>query len=156
MLAAQRVLQYIKGTLGQGIYFLAESDFQLKAFCDTDWAGCPDTRKSLIGYCVFLGNSLISWRSKKQTVVSRSSAEVEYRAMVSTCCEITWLFYLLEDFKIEHTKVALMYCDNKATLHIAANPMFHERTKHIEVDCHLIREKIQVGMIKTFHVRTNP
>ena len=75
--------------------------------------------------------------------------------MVSTYCEITWLFYLLEDFKIEHTKAALMYCDNKAELHITANPMFHERTKHIEVDCHLIRKKIQVGMIQTFHVRTN-
>ena len=142
MLAAQRVLQYIKGTLGQWIYFLVESDFQLKAFCDTDWAGCPDTRKSLIGYCVFLGNSLISWRS------------AEYRAMVSTCCEITWLFYLLEDFKIEHTKAALMYCDNKAALHIAANPVFHERTKHIEVDCHLIREKIQVGNLQLADVFT--
>ena len=83
MLATQRVLQYIKGTLGQGIYFLADPDFQLKAFYD------PDTRKSLIDYCVFLVNSLISWRLKKQAMVSRSSAEVEYRAMASTCYEIT-------------------------------------------------------------------
>ena len=86
-------------------------------------------------------------------MVSRSSAKVKYRAMASTCYETTWLFYLLKHFKIQHTMAALMYCDNKAALHIAENPMFHERTKHIEVDCHLIREKIQVGMIKTFHVR---
>ena len=75
--------------------------------------------------------------------------------MASTCYEITWLFYLHEDFRIKHSKATLLHCDNNATLHIAANPMFHEKTKYIEVDCHLIREKIQVGMIKIFHVRTN-
>ena len=75
--------------------------------------------------------------------------------MASTCCEITWLFFLFEDFIIQHSKAALLYCDNKAALHIAANPVFHERTKYIKVDCHLIREKIQAGMIKTFHVKTD-
>ena len=92
---------------------------------------------------------------KKQNIVSRSSTEAEYKSMASTCCEITWLFYLHEDFRIEHSKATLLHCDNNGTLHIAANPMFHEKTKLIEVDCHLIREKIQVGMIKTFHVSTN-
>ena len=153
MLVAQKILQQIKSTPGQGIYFLANSDFQLKAFCDTNWVGCPNTRKSLTDYCIFLGNSLISWRSKKQTIVSRFSAEVEYCSMATTCCEITWLFQLLEDFETQHHKAALLYCDNKAALHIAANPVFHERTKHIKVDCHLIRKKkIQVGLIKTFHI----
>lgn len=109
----------------------------------------------MTGYWVFLGDNLISWRSKKQNAVSRSLAEVEYRSMASTCCEITWLFYLLEDFRIQNSKTTLLCCENKVALHIAANPKFHERTKHIEVDCHLIREKIQPSMIKTFHVKTN-
>ena len=141
MLVAQRILQQIKSTPGQGIYFPANSDFRLKAFCDDDWVGCPNTRKSLTDYCVFLGNSLISWRSKKQTIVSIFFAEVEYCSIATTCCEITWLFQLLEYFKTQHHKAALLYCDNKAALHIAANPVFHERTKNIKVDCHLIRKK---------------
>lgn len=89
MRVATRILQYLKGTLGQGVFFPVESDLQLKAVCDADWASCPDTRKSLTGYCVFLGDSLVSWRSKKQDVVSRSSAEVEYRSMATIACEVT-------------------------------------------------------------------
>ena len=102
MQAANRILQYIKGTPGQGVFFPCDLDLQLKAYCDADWASCPDTRKSLIGYCVFLGDSLISWRSKKQSMVSRSSAEAEYRSMATTTCEVTWLLYLLKDLHVQH------------------------------------------------------
>ena len=140
MLVAVRVLQYIKGTLKQGLFFSAKLDFKLKAFCDADLASCLNTRKSLTRYCEFLGENLISWRSKNQNTVSRPLAKAEYRSMASTCCEITRFFYLLEDFRIKHSKAALLYYENKATLHITANHVFHERTKHIEVDCHLIRE----------------
>ena len=97
MKVATRIMQYIKGTPGQGVFFTIKSDLQLKAYCDADWAGCPDTRKSLIGYYVFLGDALISWRLKKQTMVSRSSAEAEYRSMATTTCEVTWLLFLLRD-----------------------------------------------------------
>lgn len=98
----------------------------------------------------FLGNALVSWRSKKQYIVSRFSTEAEYRSMATTTCGIIQLLYLLKDLHVLHDKPALIYCDNQAALHIAVNKVFHERTKHIEVDCHIVRSKIQDGTIKTY------
>jgi len=152
MEAALRVLRYLKNSLGQGLFFPSHNDLSLRAFSDSDWAGCPISRRSTMGYCVFLGSSLISWWTKRQKTVSLSSAKAEYRAMTGTCCELSWLRSLLTDLRVLHPKPALLYCDNTVALHIAANPVFHERTRHIEMDCHFIRDKIQDGSIKTKHV----
>ena len=100
MLAVNRILQYIKGTFGRGLFFSSNSDLQEKAFCVADWLGCPDTRKSLRGYSVFLGDSLISWRSKKQSTVFVSYTEARYRAMATTTCEIVWILQLLRDLRV--------------------------------------------------------
>ena len=152
MKATTRILQYFKGTPGQGVFFPIELDLQLKALCDADQAGYPNTRKSLIVYCVFLGDSLISWRSKKQDIVSKSSAEAEYISMATTTCEVTWLLYLLRDLHIPHEGPVLLYCDNQVAIHIAANPIFHERSKHIEADCHIVGNSVLDGTIKMFYV----
>lgn len=150
--ATHCVLRYLKQTPGQGILFQSHGELQLKGYCDVDWASCPTTRRSVTGFCVFLGGAPISWKSKKQSVVSRSSAKSEYRSMASLTCELVWLKQLLCDLQVLHLQPTLLYYDNQAALHIAANPIFHERTKHIEIDCHTVREKIQSGLIKTTYV----
>lgn len=153
--AALRVVRYLKSCPGQGIMLTADSDLKLSAYCDSDHAACPLTRRSLTGYVVLLGGSPIAWKTKKQKTVSLSSAEAEYRSMRHTTCELKWNHELLSCFGITHDGPISLFCDSQAALHIAANPVFHERTKHIEVDCHFVRDAIQAGLIATFKVHTS-
>ncbi|RVW83549.1 Retrovirus-related Pol polyprotein from transposon RE2 [Vitis vinifera] len=152
--AALRVVRYLKGTPGQGILLHADSDLSLQGWCDSDWAACPVTRRSLSGWLVFLGQSPISWKTKKQHTVSRSSAEVEYRAMAAVTCELKWLKGLLLSLGVHHPKAIKLFCDSQSALHMAKNPVFHERTKHIEVDCHFVRDAITDGLIAPSYVPT--
>ncbi|XP_073024264.1 secreted RxLR effector protein 161-like [Primulina eburnea] len=107
--AAMNVLKYIKGTVGQGLLYKTGSDLNLKLFSDADWATCSDTRRSVTGFCVFLGDFLISWRSKKQQTVSKSSAEAEYRSMASSTCEILWIMSLIKDLGVVCNGSAVLF-----------------------------------------------
>ncbi|XP_019433075.1 PREDICTED: uncharacterized protein LOC109339972 [Lupinus angustifolius] len=153
--AMTRVLRYIKGTHGQGLLLLKTSSIHIKGYNDSDWATCPDTRKSIYGFCMFLCDSLVSWKSKKQNTVSRSSSEAEYRALAIASCEFQWLTYLLEDLCVPFKTHAILYCNNNYARHIATNSVFHERTKHIEIDCHVVRERIQSKLFHLLPINTS-
>ena len=150
--ALVRILRYLKGTLFHGLHYSPHSSLQLHAFSDADWAGDPTDRRSTTGFCFFLGTSLISWRSKKQTLVARSSTEAEYRALANTTQELVWLRWLLSDMGVSHSAATNLYCDNQSAIQIAHNDVFHDRTKHIEIDCHFIRQHVTSGHVRLLFV----
>jgi hypothetical protein len=152
--AALRVVRFLKGNPGQGIFFGSKSDLKLHGWCDSDWASCPLTRRSVTGWIVQLGDSPISWKTKKQHIVSRSSAEAEYRSMATTTCELKWLKGILSNLGVVHDEPMIIHCDSQAAIHIAKNPVFHERTKHIEVDCHFVRNEVLKNNIRPIYVST--
>ncbi|KAL2251563.1 UNVERIFIED_CONTAM: Retrovirus-related Pol polyprotein from transposon RE2 [Sesamum indicum] len=131
------------------------NSFALRAFCDADWASCVDSKCSLTGFCVFLGDALVSWKTKKQPTISRSTAEAEYCSLAATVYELRWLSYILAEFDIPLSLPIYLFCDNKAMLHILVNPVFHERTKHIELDCHLVRDAYKEGFISPSFVSSS-
>ncbi|GKE49503.1 retrovirus-related pol polyprotein from transposon TNT 1-94 [Tanacetum coccineum] len=140
-----RVLRYIKLCPGQGLFFPINNPLKLTTYCDSDWASCATTIRSVSGYAIFLGHSLISWQSKKQIVVSRSSTEAEYRALADSTCEISWLKCLLQDLNVIVPTPSLVICDNASIIALAKNPIHHARAKHIEIDCHFVKDKIKQG-----------
>ena len=150
--AVLRILRYLKGTLFHDLFYSAQSPLMLRAFSDTDWAGDPTDRRFTTGYCFLLSSSLISWQSKKQTFVAHSSTEVEYRALADTTSELLWLRWFLKDLGVSTSSATPLYCDNQSVIHITHNDVFHEQTKHIEIDCHFIRYHLVHGALKLFSV----
>jgi hypothetical protein len=148
----KRVLRYVKGTIDFGLHLLAAATPQLIAYTDADWAGCPDTRRSTSGFCVYLGNALVSWSSKRQNTVSRSSAEAEYRGIANAVAECSWLRHLLGELHRDVKQATIVYCDNVSSVYMSKNPVHHRRTKHIELDIHFVREKVALGELRVLHV----
>lgn len=140
----------MKGTISRVLFYPVQPLLKVTGFSYADWASCVMTRRSLTRYCIFLEHSSVSWKTKKQATVSRSSIEVEYRSMAATTCELVWLSYLLQDLKVPDSLPVTLFCDNKSTQQIAANPCFHERTKHL--DCHFTRDKVQDGFLQTAYI----
>ena len=141
-----RIIQYLLDISNCGLFFPTGSSLQLWAYSDADWTGCRDTRKSTIGWCMFLGDSLISWKSKKQDSVSKSSTKLEYCAMFVACSEIIWLCGILAELGFTQTQ--------PTPLHVG-NTIYHEHTKHVEVDCHSIHETYDCRVITLPHVSTS-
>ncbi|GJU86197.1 ribonuclease H-like domain-containing protein [Tanacetum coccineum] len=148
----KRILRYVRGTLDYGLQLFSASTTDLVAFSDADWAGCPTTRHSTSGYCVFLGNNLLSWSSKHQPTLSHSSAEAEYHGVANAVAETCWLRNLLRELHTPLSSATLVYCDNVSAVYLSCNPVQHQRTKHIEIDIHFVRDLVAAGQVRVLHV----
>ena len=154
MVAVKRILRFLKSTPTHNL-FLRPGPLHLVAYCDADWAGDPIDRRSTNGFCVFFGSSPVSWGAKKQPTISRSSTEAEYRCLALTAAELSWLRSLLRDLHIPLCKMPIIWCDNISAISLASNPIYHARTKHLEVDYHYIREKVVNKELAVQYVSTH-
>ncbi|GJW34316.1 ribonuclease H-like domain-containing protein [Tanacetum coccineum] len=150
--ALKRILRYVQGTLELGLHLYDSATTSLVGYTDADWAGCPSTRRSTFGYCVFLGDNLLSWSAKRQHTISRFSAEAEYRGVANVVAETAWLCNLLCELHSPLFTTTLVYCDNVSAVYMSANPVQLQRTKHIEIDIHFVRDMVKAGHVRVLHI----
>ncbi|XP_014660544.1 uncharacterized protein LOC106804287 [Setaria italica] len=149
MALIKRILRYVKGTLSSKLHIGTGPVQSLTAYSDADRAGCLNSRRSTSGFCIYLGDNMVSWSSKSQITVSRSSAEVEYRDVAHAVAECCWLRPLFQELHVPLASATIVYCDNVSTVYMIANSVRHRRTKHIEIDIHFVREKVALGSSST-------
>nr|XP_048323011.1 uncharacterized mitochondrial protein AtMg00810-like [Ziziphus jujuba var. spinosa] len=150
--ACKRVLRYLQGTKTFGLQIRPSCDITISGYIDADWASNVDDRRSIGNYCIFLGQNLVSWSSRKQHVVAYSSTESEYRSLANGAAEVLWLQSLLNELQVELNRVPVIWCDNVGVGYLAKNPLHHQRTKHIEIDVHfvcdtVIQKKLEVRYV---------
>ncbi|KAM6578484.1 hypothetical protein CsatB_030321 [Cannabis sativa] len=138
----KKILRYLSGTIDLGLHLKSASTLTVTGFCDADWASDPDDRRSTSGFCIYLGPNIVSWSSKKQKTVSRSSSEAEYRSLANATADLVWIQALLTEIGIHLQHVPVIWCDNQSAVLMAANPIMHSRTKHIELDLYFVRERV--------------
>jgi hypothetical protein len=148
--AVKRILRYLKSTISHTFCISKNSTKHLTAL--SDWASCPDDRRSTSGYCVLLGKNILSWSSKKQPMVSRSSTESGYKAIANTTAKLTWIQTVLRELDVISPEPPILYCDNIGATYLTSNPIYHARTKHIEIDYHFVRDMVAKKLLKVCFV----
>ncbi|GKB14128.1 ribonuclease H-like domain-containing protein [Tanacetum coccineum] len=150
--ALKRIMRCVQGTLDLGLHLYASATTSLVGYTDADWVGCPSTRRSTSGYCVFLGDNLLSWSAKRQHTISRSSVEAEYQGVANVVAETAWICNLLRELHSHLLTATLVYCDNVSTVYMSANPVQHQRTKHIEIYIYFVCDMVKAGHVRILHV----
>ncbi|CAM8957414.1 unnamed protein product [Rhodiola kirilowii] len=153
LLQVKRIIKYVCGTVDFGIWYTKDTNPQVVSFYDADWAGNAEDWKSTSGGCIFLGNNLVSWFSKKQNSISLSTAEAEYIAVGSCYTQLVWMKQMLSEYGVKQKEMTL-YCDNMSAISISKNPVQHSRTKHIDIRHHFIRELVEQKIVTLKHVTT--
>jgi hypothetical protein len=128
--------------MSHGLLLYRNSSNELQAYSDADWAGCPDDRRSAGAYCVFLGSSLVSWSLQKKPTVSRSFTEAEYKVVANITAELLWIRALLQELGVRLSSTPTLWSDNIGANYMSVNPVFHARTKHVEIDFHFVRDRV--------------
>ena len=138
----KRIFHYVQGTIDYGIHYATGAQLDLRSFTDSDWVGDGNDRKSTLGFVFMIGSVPICWSSKKQVTLTLSSIEVEYRGVVNAAIQEVWLHGILTEFEIQNSPTTDIYCDNQSTIKISSDHVLKQRTKHIEVHMHYIRELV--------------
>ena len=152
--AVKRIIRYLQGIMHSGIVYSANSQPILTAFSDSDWAADLNTRRSVTGYVVYIGDNPISWQSKKQTSISRSSTEAEYKALAHTTADISWVRQILRDLKCSVHQPPIIHCDNMSVIALSSNLVFHSRIKHLDTNYHFVRERVQKEDLEVLYIPT--